>query len=495
MPSLRIPIVVLALVFALLLTLRTLPRLLDPSSTPEKLRRDARWIASSPYFFDRQACRWFGLCGLHHLHSDPACRNATTCPGGQEGDAERGDLRRWLEEHKDDAKSGAIPDYVLAHAPLVHLSSNERFWPADIEEHIKHLTAHIKNKPINSSPPLTLADLDDLNRFVDPVALNSDDDVEARPAWLHSGIGIPEPFESPPTEFLPQDLFGPPPVEDTTWFDVDRDHPLQRISDPRQTPKAPKHQPHFHSRSLPQKPISSPTQNRQKSNSPTAGRSAAPAILLLVPKSPGILDAYWFYFYSYNLGQTVLSTRYGNHVGDWEHALQRFEYGQPRALFLSEHEGGQAYTHSSLSKYASFPQRPVVYSAVGSHAMYALPGDHAYVLPFSILKDQSDAGPLWDPAKNVRSYWYDYENPGNASLVPTRENAGAPTGWFHYEGLWGDDMLPLRDERQWRIFGQYHYVGGPRGPKGKSLGRAKMCPRRDRCLIRYGLDPRATWYS
>lgn len=55
-----------------------------------------------------------------------------------------------------------------------------------------------------------------------------------------------------------------------------------------------------------------------------------------------MLDAFWF-FYSYNLGQTVLGILFGNHVGDWEHCMMRFENGVPRGLYFSEHEGGQAY--------------------------------------------------------------------------------------------------------------------------------------------------------
>ena len=37
-----------------------------------------------------------------------------------------------------------------------------------------------------------------------------------------------------------------------------------------------------------------------------AGKSSAPAILVVVPKDDGIVDAFWFFFYSFNLGQKSL---------------------------------------------------------------------------------------------------------------------------------------------------------------------------------------------
>ena len=141
--------------------------------------------------------------------------------------------------------------------------------------------------------------------------------------------------------------------------------------------------------------------------------------------------------------------------------------------------------------------------------MYATPGEHPYVLPFKLLKDVSDKGPLWDPALNNYAYHFDYklerhgwmdeESAGadsdkrRPSLVPAAKNPRAPTSWFHFNGYWGDRLYTLADIRQWRLFGQYHYVTGPSGPKFKQLGRSKMCQRR-KCRILYKLDPKGTWY-
>ena len=84
-----------------------------------------------------------------------------------------------------------------------------------------------------------------------------------------------------------------------------------------------------------------------------AGRSAAPAVLVVVEKEFGIVDAFWFFFYSYNLGNEVFSTRFGNHVGDWEHVLVRFQNERPNALFFSEHFFGEAYSFDAVEKIGS----------------------------------------------------------------------------------------------------------------------------------------------
>lgn len=463
-------------------------------------------------------------------------------------------------------ESNEIPDYVLKHAPLVHLYSGENFWPSDIAEHVQHTTPFVDKEPLNTTEPLSLANMYDLNAVPGMVYLTSKEDVEQRPEWLFSPGGEPEPFdgdekldgrngpaEDQGTNEDRQGLNS----EDTTWWDVSKDSPLRRIS----APKEPFERRDMLSKILrrrilsgdpSQKPFPPPSMPGHKPNA--SGYSAAPAVLVMVDKGSGILDAFWFFFYSYNLGQTVLNMRFGNHVGDWEHCMVRFENGVPRAMFLSEHEGGQAFAWSALEKKrmnmttsegSEVVERPVIFSAVGSHAMYAFPGDHAYVLPFKMLKDQTDRGPLWDPAQNNYAYFYNYSAtppppeddegrdeeglsldestpyPFNAtvlqahanrtdttlsrrdgqimapsSLTPASSNPDAPTSWFHFDGPWGDELYALGDERQWRLFGQYHYVTGPMGPKFKHLGREKVC-QKDKCRILYSIEEgkKSSWHD
>ena len=119
--------------------------------------------------------------------------------------------------------------------------------------------------------------------------------------------------------------------------------------------------------------------------------------------------------------------------------------------------------------------------------MYATPGTHTYVLPFGLLHDETDRGPLWDPVLNSHTYKYDYRSDVLRSSTTTPY---APTQWFYFAGHWGDKFYQLNDNRQYRFAGQYHYVNGPLGPRFKNLGRKKMCGGRDEdpCVIKNSLE-------
>ena len=89
----------------------------------------------------------------------------------------------------------------------------------------------------------------------------------------------------------------------------------------------------------------------------------------------------------------------------------------------------------------------------------------------------------------------DPASPERTSLTPAAANREAPTSWFHFDGLWGDDTFPLSDQRQWRLFGEYHYTTGPLGPKFKHLERHKVC-QTDKCTIVDSLEAgeKSAWY-
>ena len=213
-----------------------------------------------------------------------------------------------------------IPEYVVDYAPLVHLYSGEEYWPCNIDEHLYHITPELNFTPVQTSwQHPRLNNLSALNRweYGRHVFLTSNDNVEDHPEWLRGEKNIPA---------------APPPSS-------------QGFKDA--------------------------TEKTQ------GGRSDAPAILVVVNKGHGIVDAFWFFFYSFNLGNVVV-LRFGNHVGDWEHSLVRFYNGKPKAIFVSEHFFGQAYSYRAVEKSG---KRPVIYSATGTHAMYATAGRHAYILP------------------------------------------------------------------------------------------------------------------
>ncbi|KAL9047454.1 MAG: hypothetical protein Q9206_006775 [Seirophora lacunosa] len=307
-------------------------------------------------------------------------------------------------------------------------------------EHLEHVTPHLNYTPISATPSsFNLSNLNKLDEYDDGrfVYLKSDDNVEERPDWLGGEKNIP---------IDPGELF----------------HQLPREQQNRQQPI------------------------EISSNGPVSGgRSDAPAVLVVIDKGGGIVDAFWFFFYSYNLGNTVFNVRFGNHIGDWEHSLVRFHHGKPQKVFVSEHYWGQAYTYGAVEKMG---ERPVIYSAVGSHAMYATPGFQPYILPFGVLHDQTNRGPLWDPALNTLSYTYNYTSD---TLLPSTLNPSAPTEWFYFNGHWGDKSYPLSDPRQYEFVGEFHYVSGPLGPRFKHLGRTKVCQGRftDPCDVRNWLPP------
>jgi hypothetical protein len=538
--SLRRATIATSIVAAVVFLLWLLPRLLNPTPPDaEERERDRHWVNTSPNWVDRQACRWLSLCGIQHIRWD-----APALPDNNEPSTldelkslalglstywyfgEKSGLSDWeTAPAQKDLKRGVqatgvsrvrildeVPDYVLDHAPLVHLYSGENFWPSDIAEHIRHMRPYVDGDSANTSKPLHLGNLGSLESQNGTVFLTSQDDVETRPQWLHSRAAIPTPFEDDGSEGDHQDHPQDPPrrpEDDTSWWDVDRDHPPHRIVPPRESLQ--RHRDLRRRRSVPdeQRPlVGAISKDTDDNRANPSGYSQAPAVLILVDKGAGILDAFWFFFYSYNLGQTVLKIRFGNHVGDWEHCMVRFQHGTPRAMFLSEHAGGKAYLWKALEKRAQIngkPARPVIYSAVGSHAMYASPGMHPYVLPFKLLKDITDKGPLWDPALNNYAYWFDYEvdrdEDKNAtvrertSLTPAASNPDLPTSWFHFEGFWGDDVYPLSDLRQWRLFGEYHYITGPLGPKAKWLNRRKVC-QTEKCTIVDSIEAgkKSAWY-
>jgi hypothetical protein len=157
--------------------------------------------------------------------------------------------------------------------------------------------------------------------------------------------------------------------------------------------------------------------------------------------------------------------------------------------------------------------------------MYGTPGTHAYILPWGLLHDETDRGPLWDPMLNLYSYTYelprkpfpepsDNSSPHKSIILPSALPSDvtnltnflptnlttqasyailrastltpkAPLDWFLFRGHWGDKIYPLSDPRQYRFAGQYHYVSGPTGPWAKNLARKHVCQSPGQCVIRH----------
>ncbi|KAL8863560.1 MAG: hypothetical protein Q9178_000241 [Gyalolechia marmorata] len=228
---------------------------------------------------------------------------------------------------------------------------------------------------------------------------------------------------------------------------------------------------------------------RPDGNGKTNG--ATPSAVIVNDRGSGRVDAYYMYFYAYNPGPTVFGQEIGSHVGDWEHNMIRFENGIPKAIWYSQHAYGQAFTYDAVEKQG---QRPVAYSAKGTHANYAITGIHDHTipglnLPIGPLKDYCDQGTLWDPVASA--YFYSYDAASNTFKA---YDGTSPTDWLQYLGRWGDQQYPDSDPRQDKIFGigvTAKYSGGPKGPQDKSLNRPDVClPRENRlCFVSPFLRP------
>ncbi|PLW43323.1 hypothetical protein PCASD_06129 [Puccinia coronata f. sp. avenae] len=268
-----------------------------------------------------------------------------------------------------------VPEYVLEYAPLVHLNTNEPFWPASIEEHLRHTVLKVPEG--GASRP----------EEDDPCALL------ALPEYNHERCFLTAAQDVRPDPLL---------------------HPWLVSSDGKPGPD---------------------------------GKSAvSPVILILVDKSaitgvPGTLDAFWFFFYSFNLGPTVANIHFGNHIADWEHCMMRFENGQPKAAHLSAHADGASYVYECLEKIG---KRPVIFSALGSHALYPKPGVHDYS-PVKIVgpRDQTDRGPLWDPVLNYAAFQH-YPSPARdkfRAIEHDKHHKLVPC--LKFCGQWGDEFSSL----------------------------------------------------
>lgn len=222
--------------------------------------------------------------------------------------------------------------------------------------------------------------------------------------------------------------------------------------------------------------------------------SAVSCAIIVTNQGNGSVDAYYMYFYAFNLGNVVLWHELGNHIGDWEHNMIRFKDGQPQQMWFSQHGNGQAFTYEAVEKIG---MRPISYSARGSHANYAIQGTHDHTipnlnLPAGFLLDYTSKGTLWDPT--LSTYFYNYNVSsvavGEEGVFESINGTGSPVAAMTYRGQWGDEQYPADDPRQPpKFFGFSKYVGGPNGPRWKQLNRKLICPDNGiPCIVRKSLQ-------
>ena len=333
---------------------------------PAEAKEDAKWIATSHSWTDRTACKWVGICGGDHWRSQTRWWR-TSRPADQYrlqiSHSHKGDWHDTLSHPsnwtKDERVLRNIPKYVYDYAPLVHLYSGEKYWPCDIADHLYHVTPKLNHTPIqNYSPNLThLARLNEFNKGRH-VFLTSNDDPEQAPDWLSGEKNIPRAnVKDKNRADAKKGMEWDGRVDGEALDDVARREGWYEVGEGNKhgfvkRRAAPSSEAVANLLAFDVESFHEAIQARDSHawRDRKAGKSKAPAVLIAVDKGDGIVDAFWFYFYSFNLGNKVLNIRFGNHVGDWEHSMVQFQHGEPKAIFLSEHNFGGAYSYDAIEK-------------------------------------------------------------------------------------------------------------------------------------------------
>ncbi|EXJ54022.1 hypothetical protein A1O7_09359 [Cladophialophora yegresii CBS 114405] len=314
--------------------------------------------------------------------------------------------------------SAQIAQYAVDYAPLIWLHSDDQYMPSDIKEHVLRTAPRIDFQRIADGPlRLDLDNLSSLNGYGKNgtnVFLTAVEDVTTFPGWV----------------------LGETPDEDGALHN-----------------------------------------------------STACAVVAVQHEIPGkqtVVDVFYFYFYSWNEGGDITQVvpplnrlfpdskpgdHFGNHLGDWEHNMIRFVDEKPVGIYFSHHAGGEVCVWDDESCLSKRGERPVVFSARGSHANYPSEGSHIHD---DALIDIADRGRLWDPVKLAYFYTYD---PATETFTAA-EPGTAPTDWLYFNGNWGDQQYQDSDPRQQTVpyFGLKKYYSGPNGPKFKRLVRRGLMP-------------------
>ena len=345
---------------------------LNPPNLPViEASEDARWIATSQSLTDRTACKWIGICGGNHWRSSTRWFRKGKPPEQktiQTSHSHRTDWRDAVVKPTNWTRSERllreIPDYVFEYAPLVHLFSGEEFWPADIAKHLQHVTPCLNYTLLQSQRSNLTNPLYNLNIWEEGhnVFLTSNENPGQAPDWLKASTNVPEPSEAKPEAGIDSQStiawngrmegeYIDESAKREGWYEAGQGGSHAAIK--RSTRSISRFDPAVLDVSKVAGNTRATDARDQKLSSPKSGkggRSNAPALLITVDKGEGIIDAFWFYFYSFNQGNRVLNIRFGNHVGDWEHSMVRFQHGKPKALFLSQHTFGGAYSYEAVEK-------------------------------------------------------------------------------------------------------------------------------------------------
>lgn len=327
-----------------------------------------------------------------------------------------------------------VPQYVLDHAPLVHLKTDDAFRPSSIAAQLKHTHPTVNATSITNGPhPRTLYNLSRLNRFGhEDIFLSSNGDFTKLPPWTR---GI-----------LP-DAQGKTHGAPTAAIIVHRKHNAIGTVDAFYM--------YFYA------------YNRGN---------------LVLGQEFGNHVGDWEHNMIRFVNGSPKYIWYSQHSNGAAYKWDAVEKAS------SVHEASKASSAGTKGK------RPIVYSSNGTHANWATAGTHEHTLPDVaapglLLVDYTDKGPVWDPVKNAYFYSVQYPNNTNgkddrprfaALQGPDGGNDGTrpPVDWLYFEGHWGDEQLPASDPRQkvLKDTPAVKYTSGPNGPRFKGLNRVDVCP-------------------
>jgi len=487
---------VLGGLIALYLAIWFLFLVLNPNGPdPLKQRENEVWIATSHSWLDRISCRWLGICGGSNWLTSTWLFRREHKP--QTNKSNHNHRHEWIDLgvnpgdwSKDEQASRKIPSFVLRHAPLIYLHEDEQWWPTDVADFMHHVQHRQEGR--NEAFDVRLPTM---NRYLPRdnlpgrAFLQSLDDPEELPDWITSTQNKPlkEKDRHRRTSLTGK---GHTTVRHTGSHNGRVTGEQHRsggwssgfMRSQKVLGTVPEHA-----------SLEEEFENGDHKDSP-GYHSSAPAFLITVEKENNTVDAFWFFFYAFNRGARVTGIQYGNHVGDWEHVLVRFQNGTPTGAFLSAHEWGSAYDFDVLERHGTAQSRPVVFAGLGSHAHYATPGKHAYALPFQLLADSCSRGHLWDPLLNLISFVHDPNAKGwpeAPKFKASMQNPRAHSSWLEYKGCWGDKRYTLGDPkgRNYRFAGELKYLSGPLGPWDKALDRHLLCEHADKeCNVRKTRD-------
>jgi hypothetical protein len=181
-------------------------------------------------------------------------------------------------------------------------------------------------------------------------------------------------------------------------------------------------------------------------------------------------------FYPYNNGKRVCIgwyspwgcvggySTFGNHVGDWEHATVRFVDGRPSEIYLSQHSHGQTFTFGD-KRLSLVGWRPELYSAQGSHGVYADAARHIYQnLPNGdFLADDTGRGMAWDTWNGLVPFAW--QAPGTY---------GGSLSWLNVTSRWGNPKSGCEFSEP--VAGECVLNDGPTGPMSKDASRPDFMP-------------------